>query len=164
MNDLSKCKSEHQIRTEMFANRMGFLIPQKPVRSMSEKVRLLMARLILEETFELIERGLRVEISPDENGDVQLKTLEGGINPIEVIDGVCDVRFVATKIICLLGVPDEPFQSMVDLNNLMKFSDGHYVDQGGKLIKPKDHPKPQIEKLFQALSNEPQVSYQTPRD
>lgn len=161
MNDLSKCKSDHQIRTEMFANRMGFLIPQKPVRSMSQKVRLLMARLILEETYELIHRGLKVHIAED---GISLFPVDENIDPIEVIDGVCDVRFVATKILCLLGVPDEPFQSMVDLNNLMKFSDGHAIDQGGKLIKPKDHPKPDIQRLYESLMNEPKVSYYTSRD
>jgi predicted HAD superfamily Cof-like phosphohydrolase len=162
--NLHSSKSQHQVRTELFANKMGFLIPVRPVSTMSLQTRVLLARLILEETFELVERGLGIEVVVNEEGKQELLPKSAQIDPIEVIDGVCDVRFVATKILCIMGVPDEPFQTLVDLNNLMKFSDGHSIDVGGKLIKPSNHPKPEIKRLFEALKNEPHVSHYSPKD
>jgi hypothetical protein len=157
---LSDLRSEHQKRVALFASLMGFSVPDVPSSLiLSNRTRLLLAKLIFEEVMELIVDGLKVEViaTPPVDGQDQdfgfRELVDQGIDPVEVVDGVCDVRFVATKIMCLLGLPDEPFQHEVDMNNLLKFSDGHYYDQNGKLRKPIDHPHPNIEKMLQVMIN-----------
>lgn len=154
---LQSLQSDHQKRVALFAYKMGYVPPEEPIHCLSENTRLLLAKLILEETLELLMDGLKVEVvaTPECDGNDQqfgIRVLEDQeIDPIEVIDGVCDVRFVATKILCVMGIPDEPFQAEVDTNNLMKFSKGHYYNDHGKLKKPYDHPEPNIRKILESL-------------
>jgi hypothetical protein len=155
---LSDLRSEHQKRVALFASLMGFSVPDVPTNlEMSDRTRLLLAKLIFEEVMELIVDGLKVEVTatPAMDGheqDFGFRTFtDQSIDPVEVVDGVCDVRFVATKILCLLGLPDEPFQHEVDMNNLLKFSEGHYYDESGKLKKPEDHPQPNIKKMLEFM-------------
>lgn len=160
--------SEHQKRVGMFAHKMGFTLPDQPISTMSAKTRELLAQLILEEVYELVWRGLKVNCSveKDYDGQIHVTTSVGKVGkeePIdleEIVDGACDVRFVATKILCILGVPDEPFQREVDMNNLMKFAEGHHFNESGKLKKPADHPKPNIRKLLESLRDDRHVSFQ----
>lgn len=155
---LSDLRSEHQKRVALFASLMGFLVPENPTNpNLSVKTRVLFARLIFEEVMELIIDGLKVEIiaTPAMDGHDQQFDFRAyigeDIDPVEVIDGVCDVRFVATKLLCIMGLPDEPFQHEVDMNNLLKFSSGHYYDENGKLKKPADHPVPNIKKMLEMM-------------
>ena len=165
---LRSLQSEHQKRVGMFAHKMGFTLPDQPIASLPNNTRELLAALILEEVYELVWRGLKVRCLVDKgkDGKIHVATSVGKFGeeePIdieEIVDGVCDVRFVATKILCLLGVPDEPFQREVDMNNLMKFAEGHYFNENGKLKKPSDHPKPNIRKLLESLNDDRHVSFQ----
>ncbi len=121
--------SKHYELCQMFTDLMGYT---RQELNMPEKVRNLLADLIMEETKELVEALKANDI-------------------VEIVDGVCDVRFVATHILCIMGVPDEPFQMEVDLNNIMKFASGYKFREDGKLLKPANHPKPNLRKLLQAI-------------
>jgi predicted HAD superfamily Cof-like phosphohydrolase len=162
---LRSLQSEHQKRVGMFAHKMGFTLPDQPIVSLSDNTRELLAALILEEVYELVWRGLKVRCLVDKGKDGKINVatkveMKETIDIEEIVDGVCDVKFVATKILCLLGVPDEPFQREVDMNNLMKFAEGHHFSESGKLKKPADHPKPNIRKLLESLKDDRHVSFQ----
>jgi hypothetical protein len=154
-------KSDHQKNVEKFISNMGMLIPWRPQTELSDEKRLLLAKLLLKETLETIQRGLRVNLFHiDQDKRITLidfDCIDFGVDAsfdiLETIDGVCDVRFVATKLLSLCGVPDIPFQNEVDMNNLTKFAGGAKVEKG-KLQKPKDHKPPRIKELFESLTFE----------
>jgi predicted HAD superfamily Cof-like phosphohydrolase len=161
MNHLNEqyLKSDHQIRVEIFMGKMGFTVPSFPRETLRDEDRLLMAQLLFEEVMETINKGLGVDIymkQIDEIRPVDMETVDFDTTPhydvIETIDGVCDVKFVATKLLSLIGVPDTVFQSEVDNNNICKFAGDGHQNADGKWVKPTDHPKPNIERLFTALS------------
>ena len=159
---IDSMKSDHQHRVESFMEMMGITAQPSPSQeNVSDDKRLLLARLVMEEVLEYLN-GLGVSVSlliHDEDEyfeNVEFEDLdfevEPGFNLKEIVDGVCDVRFVTTKALSVFGVPDEPFQAMVDTNNLLKFAEGGYRDENGKWVKPKDHPAPSIDKLLDSLS------------
>lgn len=146
-------KSSHQQHVESFMLRARQDVPVTPTIP-SVRVRVLRAKLILEEALETIE-ALGVTVS--------MHTLAGGINHInkhrdldymampdeefdlvEVIDGCCDIKVVTTGTLSACGIPDEPFQQLVDANNLSKFGPGHTFRQDGKIVKPPGHEPPPI--------------------
>lgn len=154
-------KSIHQARVEQFMRLAKQELPKTPTEP-SEQVRILRAKLILEECItELIGKGLGVGIYWQVGDD--LLSLEGIRNSLEFLcdkpfdmeqtaDGCADAAVVITGTLSACGVPDEGLQQMVDENNLAKFGPGHYVADGtpekpgpvGKLIKPPGHTPPNI--------------------
>lgn len=130
-------------------------VPPKPTGPNDAAVRKLCARLLFEEVMETIE-GLGVEVFVDDRSinahgddpkhDFSVKS--SFANMVETVDGCLDTRVVATYTLSIFGVADELLQQEVDNNNTLKFSQGHYIDKGGKLIKPKNHPKPRIKYLL----------------
>ena len=153
-------KSAHQKRVEKFMQLQGTKFPA----AIGPDMRVFLARLVMEETLEYIQKGLGVEVhlcepANDHSYNVNFDYLyfdwaTNVIDKKETVDGVCDIRFVTTQALSLLGYPDELFQQEVDTNNLIKFASGSYEDEHGKLIKPEDHPEPNIQKLIDILEKE----------
>ena len=68
----------------------------------------------------------------------------------EVADGCADVAVVTTGTLTAHGIADCLLQEEVDNNNLLKFAEGYRIDEGGKLIKPPNHPLPDIQGILDA--------------
>lgn len=110
-----------------------------------EKVRLLRARLLLEEVMETIHAlGCDVEITP--KGSLKV-VIDAKREPdlVQIADGCADIRVITTGTQIACGLDDELYQVLVDESNLEKFGPGGYKDEGGKWIKPPDWTPPDIE-------------------
>ena len=150
-------KSSHQQSVERFHELAGDPAPAVPTEP-SREVRILRAKLILEEALETIRDGLGVfvfvgdEVSMHSVTDGELSFhCSGRFNITETIDGCCDLRYVTTGTLSACGVPDQPFQDAVDQNNLDKFGPGHSLREDGKLIKPPGHQPPDIAGILEAI-------------
>lgn len=160
-------RSEHQKRVDKFMVLAGQDVPDEPIFIVpSDEIRILRAKLILEEAIETIYNGLGVMITvsstnypnvpepnhwlvePEDKFEFQIA---GRYDPIETIDGCCDIKVVTTGTLSALGIPDEPFQKEVDENNLAKFGPGSYRREDGKWIKPPDHKPPEIAKILYGI-------------
>lgn len=106
------------------------------VRCPSPEERILRAKLIYEEAMETIS-ALGVD-------HILGKFIDAGedhYDPVEVLDGACDIAVVTngTLIACGLdGVYPEALER-VDQNNLSKFSEGSYIREDGKVMKPPNY-------------------------
>lgn len=121
------------------------------------KTRCLRARLHLEETLELINKGLGVKVKVDvskldEHGCLTEECLQLVDNPTEfnlkeVEDGLVDIKVISIGTYLSHGMAPSPFvEQEVLVNNLTKFrtdKDGHR-NEAGKWVKPSDHPEPRI--------------------
>lgn len=143
-------RSEHQRRVADFMRLAGQNVPDLPTEP-TEKERLLRAKLMFEETMETIRKGLGVSVacgidSDEKDGEwvVPEFFISGPFCMVETIDGCADVMVVTTGTLAACGIPDEPFQKLVDENNLAKFGPGHTIREDGKLIKPPGHKPPDI--------------------
>lgn len=142
-------KSEHQIRVENFMKRALQDLPPKPFMP-NVDIRMLRARLIMEEALETIQ-ALGVEVivdTPYANVVVEFQKLRFGLglipNMVEIVDGCCDLRVVTTGTLSALGVEDESVQRIVDQSNLKKFAPGGHMNLAtGKWIKPPGFVGPQ---------------------
>ncbi len=139
-------QSAHQVRVERLMTGFGQVVPST-ITIPSEDVRLLRARLILEEAFETVEAlGFDIEVSYYNDRDrLEHMTIDFAnlnfatndkMNLTKVIDGCCDTRVVVTGTLSAFGVKDEGFQRIVDMNNLNKLNVSTR-DSFGKFIKPK---------------------------
>ena len=119
----------------------------------SKEDRKLRANLILEEAFELIEKGLgiRVEVYSHAFGWEKIEANEFNLNcvadpdPVEAIDGAVDTLWVGvTGVAAIFGLTNklEECIAEVDRSNLSKFIDGHRREDGkwqkGKSYSPAD--------------------------
>lgn len=158
-------KSRNQLWVELFMARMNNpkqplpVFPTKP----RDEVLLLRARLLLEETLETIE-ALGVRVTLHSPGDVMVGD-PGNYEPvdmraicfavvdepdlIEIADGCADIEVVMLGTAASCGIAHQPIYEEVCENNLLKFAPGHVIDDGGKLIKPPNHPKPAIQRLLE---------------
>lgn len=96
-------------------------------------------RCILEETEEMIRAMM--------NGEI-----------LESIDGGCDLIYVVMGFFCSVGIDMEPFWDEIHANNMLKIQTGT-IDKGGKLIKPKNHPKPDLNKVMQRFLRDLKENY-----
>lgn len=129
-------KSDSQLRIENMMNLYGQTVPAGPVLP-DEDVRRLRAKLILEEALETIA-ALGFDIEIDESGfDIENVNFVGNFkqNLVSIIDGCIDTRVVVTGTLSACGVPDNPYQWIVDMNNLEKLKGGHRRADG-KWVKP----------------------------
>ncbi len=110
----------------------------------SEETRILRARLIMEEALETI-KGLGIVVALGKSVGGSLITMEeicfdGSKTPPnieEIIDGCCDLIYVAVGTLCAAGVPDLPHLAEVCRANDAKFPNGVAVtDENGKFQKP----------------------------
>lgn len=153
--------TEHFSRVLQFCLRARQSAPMKPTIP-DDATAILRSRLLFEEAMETIVKGYGVDVifvdketgkeitfkiaKKNEASNFEAKLVKNRpVNLVEVIDGHCDVSVVNTGGMISCGVEDKPFLEMVDENNLKKFLPGHTFDEYGKLIKPPNHPKPDIE-------------------
>lgn len=151
-----RIKSEHQQRVEVFMRGAGQLMPSTPTIP-SEHVRLLRARLLLEEAMETIKAlgvTVKVKLLPikDISGCVPfelagLKVENVPLDLVEIADGFADVSVVNVGGMLACGISDVGLLAEVDNNNLAKLRHGR-VDEGGKFIKPPSHPAPNISRVL----------------
>lgn len=160
-------RSKHQQAVDAFMRGAGQHLPSKPTVP-DEATRIGRARLLLEECLETIEAlGVTVVARDEIDGEcvvlgmcdsvLDFETFPCSISLSEIIDGCIDLRVVATGTLSACGIPDTPFQEEVDNNNLLKIAGGH-LDEHGKFIKPKNHPKPDIAGILAGLCDVSQES------
>lgn len=134
----------------------------------SLEVRKLRAQLILEEALETIEGlgfsvGINVagdceigkQIEPDyswqpvEISNVEYEPLRNGPNLEKIIDGCCDVIYVAVGTMLCCGAPDGEHMKLVNDANNAKFPNGEAItNENGKFQKPKGWLPPDHGKLI----------------
>lgn len=143
-------KTEHQQQVEEFMRKAGQDVPEVPTVPDVE-TRRLRASLIYEEAMETIA-ALGFEVYWDfEDLTPQFREVSP-CDLIEVIDGCCDIKVVTTGTLSAFGIPDEPFQKLIDESNLAKFAKGSYKRGDGKWMKPPGWQAPDIEGLLKQLS------------
>lgn len=130
--------TEHNKKVLEFTKLAKQDIPQTPSIP-NEKTRSLRAKLILEETLEVLE-----ELGYAPVQQVQLKQI-GSIGKIEdLAKELCDLKVVTTGTAISYGFDLDVVQDAVDNNNLDKFGPGHSFRDDGKLIKPPGFKKPNL--------------------
>lgn len=113
-------------------------------------------RLLIEEALEMAEAlGVKIQqplypahrIDSHNNFEYYVR---GKTNFVEVLDAAVDIMWVGvTGPLALCGIADKltPALAAVDANNLLKLANGHKCPTTGKFIKPKDHPKVDLESI-----------------
>lgn len=148
-------KSPHQQAVESFMQAVPGQAPACVPRVPSAETRVLRARLILEEALETID-ALGVDTSAAVEHTFTARDIPIGRPEVEeefligVADGCCDLKVVTTGTLSACGLADVALQQEVDENNLLKFRKGHRIDEHGKLIKPADHPSPDLRSIIRA--------------
>lgn len=147
----------HQSRVEQFMKLAKQDIPDSP-EVPDAKIRLLRARLILEEAYETIQAlGCDVieSVDPSKKFDCIVEVEDSSkIDLSEVLDGLADISVVCTGCASSCGVDMEPILEEVDNNNLSKFGPGHSIRSDGKLIKPPNFKGPDIQKhILEQIEN-----------
>lgn len=145
-------RTAHQQRVDEFMRLAGQELPTAPTEP-NEAVRLLRARLILEEALEAVA-GLGVRISDGYCGNgIHIGRIDfeinGPMNLVEVVDGCCDTIVVATGTLSACGVSDDAVQRAVDESNLAKFGPGSYRRDDGKWMKPPGFRPPNIAAILE---------------
>jgi predicted HAD superfamily Cof-like phosphohydrolase len=142
-------KSAHQRRIEEFMVGAKQVVPSTPELP-SLGVRQLRANLILEEAFETIEAlGFSVYTMEGLIGidSVTLIPQRGRVTLEDIADGCADVSVVTIGTLSACGIADLPVLEEVDTNNLLKLKNGK-LREDGKLLKARNHPKPEIRKAI----------------
>lgn len=145
-------RSAHMLRVAKFLSDIGHPIPTKPTVADRERLALWI-RLLVEEAFEMAHAA-GVEISTADHGPKDAKELFANMDfhvnherfpyLIGIADGCADVSVINTGMMVLNGIADLPLQEEVDANNQLKVVTGTICPTTGKLLKAKDHPKPDI--------------------
>jgi hypothetical protein len=113
-------------------------------------------RLLIEEALEMATAlGVSVRQNYDSGSgvygaDVFYYAVVDNTNFVEVLDAAVDIMWVGvTGPLALCGMADKltPALAAVDANNLLKLANGHKCSETGKFIKPKDHPKVDLESI-----------------
>jgi predicted HAD superfamily Cof-like phosphohydrolase len=111
-------------------------------------VRVLRARLLLEECLETCQAlGVRVVVNCgsavpgvvlDSMQQIEVRPLAERLDMEDTVDGCCDLIYVATGLLCSMGIPDVPHLDAVCRANNAKFPQGVPVrmDEYGKYLKP----------------------------
>lgn len=125
------------------------------VHNPNVKTKILRAKLILEEAFELIKAmGVKVDVAEEEceySHSVSLNINNCGFSVIDdpdfvgIADGVADLTVVTTGTGLAFGIPLEKVQDAVDDSNLDKFRGDAHRREDGKWIKPSDWKAPNLE-------------------
>ncbi len=129
-------------------------VPSRPPFIPDEKVRLLRARLIHEESTETIH-GLGCYVVPG-TGEVAISPVHEP-DLVEIADGCADISVVTTGTLIACGIPDAALLELVDRNNLAKFGPGHLIRPDGKLIKPAGHTPPDVAGFLKELGWKPPI-------
>lgn len=139
---------EHIDNVLTFMEKAGQKVPQT-LTIPSKEDRILRARLIIEEAFELINNGLGIGVLQNYDGGYEVQGADDfyyhdteAVDPVEAIDGACDLAWVGvTGVAAIFGLANklEACLKEVDENNLLKFKNGHRREDG-KWVKSPDHP------------------------
>ena len=160
MNDGFKCRNQLWVEKFMALTHEDpralklQAIPVAPTAEVSLEVRRLRARLMLEETLETIRDGLGLEVSVLSHvhvmggeSEIEFKDVKA-VDLVGLVDGLADQHVVLMGAASAFGVAFQPiFEAVMD-NNCGKFGPGHYVDEGGKLVKPPGHKPPDLDSLL----------------
>ena len=133
-----------------FMQKAGQATPEK-LTIPSEQDRILRAKLILEEAFELINEGLGIGVAnfghflkPDDFNYV----ITGEADPVESMDGACDLFWTAVGGVSIVfGADLNSVLDEVDRSNQSKFIDGHRREDG-KWIKGPSYSPADIAKVL----------------
>lgn len=108
--------------------------PDKPTLS-TEKIRLLRAKLILEEALEQCDAlGFCVRM---DDGHVSFEeNLPTSVDITKIADGIADQIYVSVGTAIALGIDMNPVWEIVQSANMMKFGPGSYKNEHGKQMKP----------------------------
>ncbi len=121
----------------------------------ADSVRKLRSRLLVEEVMETL-RGLGCWVNNDGNVDLTIETgIVSSVSPNleDIIDGCCDLIYVAVGTLAACGVPDIPHLELVCRANNAKFPDGKAtVNEYGKFQKPEGWKPPVHAELYEAQS------------
>ncbi|MGB1048433.1 MAG: hypothetical protein ACPG3U_01970 [Rhodothermales bacterium] len=135
----------HYARVKEFMQKVGQDTPEGATIP-DAKIRILRAKLILEEALETVSA---LGVSVHSHGH---EVTEGGLeyaapNEVdlkEVVDGCADISVVTIGTLIAFGVDDEPVLEEVDASNLRKFGEGSYRREDGKWMKPPGWTPPDI--------------------
>lgn len=134
----------------------------------SAEVRLLRARLILEETLEVVQ-ALGFDLYCDDpTGPTRITMTSAILTPyhcfdqkqsiepdmVEVVDGLCDIKYVVDGTADALGVDLDPFFEEVHYTNMQKLNGPK--DANGKQLKPEGWHPPRIADMLKSIDNVPQ--------
>ncbi len=138
----------HYERVKKFMQKVGQPTPDR-LTTPDEKIRILRARLILEEALETVHAmGVQVKAGGENGPLIEEPSLEftanGDIDLFEVVDGCADISVVTVGTLIAFGVEDEPVLEEVDESNLRKFEEGSYRREDGKWMKPPGWTPPDI--------------------
>lgn len=159
-------KSKNQLVVELFMAMTGDKRQAVPLHPLPppDEVRLLRARLMLEECLETIQKGLGVQVFLRDPGDIMVGEperqlgldfkqlgflIESPVDIVELADGLADCEVVNLGTASAAGIAHQPVFEEVMRNNLAKFGPGHTLDAGGKLVKPPDHEPPDLARILQ---------------
>lgn len=123
-------------------------IPMQPTIP-SLQVRILRARIMMEELMETIRDGLALDLFVDtDSGTIEtlfenMHFQESQRPPdiVAVADGLGDQEVVNQGTAVACGINMQPIFDLIMDNNMLKLETGT-IDQFGKLIKSPDHPSP----------------------
>ena len=135
----------HYNRVKTFMQKVGQDTPEIATIP-DEKIRILRAKLILEEALETVDAlGVSVEIEGTPLTEEGLRySAPGEVDLKEVVDGCADISVVTIGTLISFGIDDEPVLQEVDASNLRKFSEGSYRRDDGKWMKPPGWTPPDI--------------------
>lgn len=164
MYPLKYQKSNHQLSNEKFNRAIGNNIPEIIEFNNNLDSRILCAKLIIEEFFEVIDAlGFKTNILSDDIvliEDDEFNDKNSLEKCSDLIKELCDLKYVTTGCLSVItGAPDTPFQKIVDENNLSKIDIGHSFNEYGKLIKPPNYKKVDFKDLIKDI-NEQQKNFE----
>ena len=135
----------HYARVKEFMQKVGQDTPEGAVIP-DEKIRILRAKLILEEALETVAAmGVTVHVGGQEVAEEELVyAAPNDVDLKEVVDGCADISVVTIGTLIAFGVDDEPVLEEVDASNLRKFGAGSYRREDGKWMKPPGWTPPDI--------------------
>lgn len=136
-----------QKQVELFMVKAGQPVEYVPAIPSEEAMRHA-ARILLEETIETINAmGYEIRVGEkvflEQDGYIMIRKSDPDL--VEIADGYTDVDYVVQVGYNTFGLPGDALFSEVAQNNLDKFRGAYSFSSTGKLIKPPNHPKPDIE-------------------
>jgi len=138
------------------------LVPTIP----SLEVRILRAKLILEEAMETIHDGLGIRLRCGSCfTTTEVDALKGqwtgeGIHPgnlVKIADGCADSKYVLNGTALACGIDMEPVDDEVQRSNMSKFP--HRLREDGKVLKNENYSPASLEPI---LASQPPISYPDP--
>ena len=159
---LGAMTSEHYRKVQEFHREANQPVRHIPQENLPPEERILRAKLVLEEAFELVE-ALGVVVSApdfpgDENTGLEFEDLSFDSWPdmdlVGVADGCADLSVVTMGTLIQCGIYDRELLREVDRNNLEKFGPGGRRNKDGKWVKPPNHQPPDITGVLRRQAEE----------